>query len=88
MLGYYNPKSSTIYIDMEHLLQSGSEECLQSILHECFHVSQYQYTEIYKSLSEVDRNSYFFRDAAIYVEEFDNYANGTDNFIRYYSQKV
>lgn len=88
MLGYYDPESNSIYIDMEHLLYADSENCLETVLHECFHVSQYQYAQMYKSLSEADQNSFFMQDAAVYAREFDNYVKGEDSYRGYYSQKI
>lgn len=88
MLGYYNPERSSIYIDTNQLLYADSKTCLDIVLHECFHVSQYQYAQIYKSLLEADQNSYFLQDAAVYAKEFDNYVKGEESYVGYYSQKI
>lgn len=88
VLGYYNHDDSTIYIDIYHLLNGSSEECLDTILHECFHCAQHEYADIYRSLDISDRKSYFMLDAARYAEEISNYVNGSKNYHEYYSQSL
>lgn len=85
-LGYYSPDNNAIYLDTGHILNDSSEEVLESLLHECFHVAQGQYADLYNSLDDEYKNMYFLIDAKEFAEEFDSYVNGKSNFSHYYSQ--
>lgn len=85
-LGYYSPDNNAIYLDTDHILNGSSREVLESCLHECFHVAQGQYADLYNSLDEEDKNMYFLMDAKELAEEFDSYVDGKSNYSHYYSQ--
>lgn len=84
--GYYSPDNNAIYLDTNHILYDSSREVLESCLHECFHVAQGQYADLYNSLDEEYKNMYFLMDAKKFAEEFDSYADAKSNYSRYYSQ--
>ena len=85
-LGYYSSDNNAIYLDTDHILNDSSREVLESCLHECFHVAQGQYADLYNSLDEEYKNMYFLMDAKELAEEFDSYVNGKSNYSHYYSQ--
>lgn len=85
-LGYFSPSDNSIFLDTNHILKDSSREVLESLLHECFHVSQHQYADLYNSLSDEDKNMYFLMNAKEFAEEFDSYVNGNTDYIHYYSQ--
>lgn len=68
-LGYYSPDNNAIYLDTNHILNGSSREVLESCLHECFHVAQGQYADLYNSLDEEDKNMYFLMDAKELAED-------------------
>ena len=86
-LGYYNHEDGTICIDIEHL-DDPSQKVLESVLHECYHVAQSMYADIYRSLGGSDQRNYFMTDAAMYADEIDNYIGGERNYHIYYSQRL
>ena len=61
--GYYSSANNAIYIDKNHILNDSSRDVLESCLHECFHVAQDQYLDLYNSLDEEYKNMYFLMDA-------------------------
>jgi len=85
-LGYYSPSDNSIFLDTNHILNDSSSDVLESLLHECFHVSQHQYADLYNSLSAEDKNMYFLMDAKEFAEEFDSYVSGSSDYMHYYSQ--
>ncbi len=87
VMGYTDYDNSLIQISLDHLMYDSSRECVETILHEAFHVSTHQYIEIRESLSESDKNCYFLWDATLYAEEMNEYTDGRDNFYDYYQQK-
>jgi len=87
-LGYYSYQNNAIYIDTDHILNDSSQKVMESVLHECFHVAQMQYSELYNSLGDENKNSYFLLDAKELSEEFASYVDSKDNPYKYYSQTV
>ncbi len=83
----YNNSNSTIMINTD-ALDCSSEEILRSILHECYHCAQHQYVEIYNSLDVSDKDNFFMFDAARYADEIAHYTDGTENYPKYYSQRL
>ena len=77
-----------IYISGEFLNSLTAAEVLSSILHECMHVAQLQYGDIYEKLSVSNKNSYYMIDAKNYVLERKNYIDGNEDFEGYYSQRL
>ena len=85
--GYYSSINNAIYLDKNHILNDSSRDVLESCLHECFHVAQDQYVDLYNSLDEEYKNMYFLMDAKQLAKEFDSYVDGKSNYTRYYSQE-
>lgn len=87
VIAYYNHGDGSIYIDRAHL-DDTSEEVLSYILHECYHCSQNQFSDIYRGLDVSDQNSYFMLEAAKYAAEIDNYVDAKEDLHGYYSQRL
>lgn len=87
-LGCYNFDDSTIQIDRKFLGKGSPRKVLEATLHEVFHAAQYTYVEIYDSLDEQQKKSYFMRDAAIYAMELTGYVKGEEDFVGYYCQSI
>ena len=89
MRAYYDYQNSFIQININHLCEDSSSDVVTSVLHECFHASQYQIAEIYESLGPENQNCFFLQNAAIYSRELKNYANGREhNYQEYYDQRL
>lgn len=86
-LGYYRDTAAVIQIDTEHL-SDDPQSVLETLYHEMFHAAQHQYAHIYDQVSEENKKSYFLMDAEIYAEEIENYVNGENDILEYYSQKL
>lgn len=85
-LAYYSEIQHKIVIDLEHLNNSHSYEVLETLIHECTHAYQYEQVTLYQKLDEESRNLLMFYDASVYLEEFADYEDGSEDFFLYYSQ--
>lgn len=86
--GMYNPRFRTLTIDIRHLENGSAAECLNTVLHECYHAYQYMMASMYLDLPENYRNMHMFRMAEIYAKELDNYNDGRQDTEGYYAQNV
>ncbi len=84
----YNDLDDMVYIAQSEVECDSSSVALESVCHEMFHAAQFRYVEIYNTLSEQDKELYFFVDAADYSDEFTHYDNGSGKggIMAYYSQ--
>lgn len=84
-LAYYDDSQHQIVIDLKHLNSSDSYEVLDSLLHECNHVYQFEQVALYQKLDEKSRNLLMFYEASVYLDEFADYKDGSEG-LAYYSQ--
>lgn len=84
-LAYYKESTHQIVIDIDHL-DSYSYEVLATLIHEVHHAYQYELVKLYQKLDEEERNLLLFYDASIYMEEFADYEDGSEDFGAYYMQ--
>ena len=85
-LAYYSESQHQIVVDLEHLNSSHSYEVLESLIHECNHAYQYEQVALYQKLDEESRNLLMFYEASVYLDEFADYQDGSEDFVLYYSQ--
>lgn len=85
-LAYYSETQHQIVIDLEYLNSSHSYDVLETLIHECTHAYQYEQVALYQKLDEESRNLLMFYDASVYLEEFADYEDGSEDFFLYYSQ--
>ncbi|MBO6241545.1 MAG: hypothetical protein J6O61_12030 [Butyrivibrio sp.] len=84
----YNNPDDMVYISKKEVESDCSSDALESVCHEMFHAAQFRYVEIYNTLSEQDKELYFFVDAADYNDEFMHYDDGSGKggIMAYYGQ--
>ena len=82
----YSDATAVIQINTDYLSEK-PQKVLEALYHEMFHAAQHQYADIYNQVSAENKKSYFLMDAEIYAYEIDNYKNGEDDILEYYSQK-
>lgn len=85
---HYNHNNHEIVIDIDHLQNAPADEILDSLCHECYHSYQYQMIDLYNATPEGYRDMLLFQYVGDYIEEFSNYADGSENTIDYYNQTV
>ena len=88
-VGSYGYSSSTIYISSQLLEEGSAHENLDALCHEVFHAAEYQFVDIYLSLSEADRKSIFINHdlAETYLYELNNYIDGENDYSAYRNQR-
>lgn len=85
-LGSYVDGIHTIYISLAHLENGSAHEVLNTCLHEAFHSYQYRLIDAYNSTDENVKSLRIYKKVISYLEEFDNYIDGDQDFNRYYEQ--
>lgn len=92
ILGEYNHVQGTLTISKEYLMNSGTEEVLDTILHETRHIWQHTVSEMYNEIEGKLSNEYkrlaFFRTAESLRDNCDFYSSGTDDYNEYYYQAL
>ncbi len=87
--GSYIKETHTIKICQ--IEEKTGEELLSTILHESYHAMQHRAVEVYEQLDYEFQKLYYFYDAFIYKEEFENYSNSqtdeSDELFEYYFQR-
>ncbi len=84
-LAHYDDSKYQIVIDINHLDDDGYE-VLETIIHECTHAYQHEQVELYRSLDEKSRNLLMFWEVSEYMDEFENYIDGSEDPYGYYLQ--
>ena len=87
-LAYYSEAKHQIVIDIDYLKDSYSYDILETSIHECTHAYQHEQVALYQKLDDKSRNLLMFHDVSIYMEEFADYEDGSEDFWNYYSQKA
>jgi len=85
-LGFYTHKSRSVCINRDHLLYDPPDECLNTVLHEVYHSYQYYLCALYEDTDSDYRSLAFLRSARLYIDEFENYKSGREDYIGYYLQ--
>ena len=83
---HYNHRNHEIVIDLDHLRTSEAADVLDSLCHECYHSYQHQMIELYDSAGSKYQNMLVFQHVDDYIEEFNNYSDGSENILDYYYQ--
>lgn len=85
-LACYNDNTYTISIDIDHLEKSSVYDVLDSCCHEAYHSYQHRLVDAYNTSDEQLRELRIFKSAARYSQEFDDYADGENDYYTYYFQ--
>ena len=87
-VGFYEPRFRKLMFDIRHLENGSAAECLNTVLHECYHAYQHMIAELYVSLPENYKNLHMFDAAEDYVKELFDYNDGTKDMLGYYAQRL
>ena len=92
VLGYYNNTTRTITINADHLQNGRTEDVLDTLLHEIRHHMQHRMVDLYCSvephIQEEHRNMGPFREASVFLDNFNDYHSSEDDYENYYGQAV
>lgn len=92
VLGYYNNTTRTITINIDHLCNGETEDVLDTLLHEIRHHMQHRMVDLYCSvephIQEEHRNMSPFREAVVFLNNFNDYHSSEDGYENYYGQAV
>ena len=89
--GYYNDTWHTISISEDRLNNSTARDCLSTICHEAYHAYQHAVTGLLESADPEAAGLLFFRHAAKWRFEFENYKDAYEDeadFLAYQTQSV
>lgn len=87
LLGYYNDNTHEIIINLDQLLDAQAHELLSITCHEVRHSYQHRLVDAYNSADAQTRELRLFRTVGSFAEEFNDYADGFEDFCGYYSQE-
>lgn len=82
-LGCYCNKEKKITIDKSHLENSDPDQVLKTLLHESYHVWEYELVRLYIDSSVEQRKMRIFRNCEEYFYEMMNYQDGGNNYEEY-----
>lgn len=86
-LAEYSDSTHTIYINLTHLENDQAQDILDSCCHEAFHAYQHRLVDAYNAAPDNTKNLRIYNKAALYVDEFNNYVDGDEDFYTYYLQE-
>lgn len=86
IMGNYCDQTQTITINTYYLDQDDSNMSLNPILHEIYHSYQYQLVENYVNMVSFIKDHKLYNKAKIYKKEFADYCDGSDDYMKYFSQ--
>lgn len=69
--GNYCESKYMITVSADLLKDGTAEQCLTTILHECYHAYQYMQVKVYETVPEEYRNMLMLHDASRYKDEFE-----------------
>ena len=82
-LGSYDESTHTVTISEVELTTGYASDCVDTICHEAYHAYQHEVIEVLGSIEEEPSHLLFFRNAAQWRYEFDNYIGGSEDFFQY-----
>lgn len=85
-LAAYSDPTHTVYINLTHLENDRAQYVLDSCCHEAYHAYQHRLVDAYNSAPESTKSLRVYKKAALYVDEFNNYVDGYEDFCSYYFQ--
>ena len=79
-------EENTVRINAELLKDKTSENLVETLLHELYHVYTYRCIVLYNKLGKEDRGLLLFRVAEMCAQDFNNYESGEEDFEAYANQ--
>ena len=79
-------EENTVRINAELLNDKTSENLVETLLHELYHVYTYRCIVLYNKLGKEDRGLLLFRVAEMCAQDFNNYESGEEDFEAYANQ--
>lgn len=86
-LAAYSDPIHTVYINLTHLENDQATDILDSCCHEAYHAYQHRLVDTYNFAPKRSKSLRVYKKAALYVDEFNNYVDGYEDFCSYYFQE-
>ncbi len=88
VLGKYISNERKIVISIDCLMSEPASEMLKTICHECYHAHEHAAIDAWEQMDEESQQLYAFWRIREYKRDFENYADGSGDFLDYYMQQV
>lgn len=85
-LGKANYEKNTVYINEELLKEESSENLVETLLHELYHLYTFRVIQVYQKLDREERGLLLFRVAEMSSQDMENYQDGDEDFEAYANQ--
>lgn len=85
-LGHYVDNTRTVTLNLSYLAYADAYTMLLTICHECYHAYQYRLVDLYDELAPDHQELLLFYEASQYKEEFENYIDGSEDYLAYVNQ--
>ncbi len=83
----YNAAKNEIKVNTK-LLERMPEDVIESVSHETYHKYQHELATLYESMTKKQQKLALFNEAREYIDEFENYTSGEDDFEKYRNQAL
>ena len=84
--GDYTNVSHIIRINRKYLNEGDPFDLVGTVAHEAYHAYEHSLVELYEQAPKGMKSLSIFRDAVIYMKEFSDYRDASDNYDEYYDQ--
>lgn len=86
LYGYYNDQEHIILINIDYLMTASGHDVCETVVHEAYHALEYRMVDAYLAAPDEMKGLEIYQDAAIYMQEFENYQKGEDDYYAYANQ--
>ena len=88
--GTYSDNEHLIIISVDHLMMDSGREVCNTVIHEAYHALEYRMVDAYLAAPDDMRGIELYDNAAVYMEEFENYQDcdsaDSDDYYAYADQ--
>ena len=84
--GYYNDGEHMIVIKIDYLMSAPGQDICNTVIHEAYHALEHRMIEAYIAAPDDMKELELYDNAAVYLQEFENYQEGEDDYSAYSSQ--
>ena len=84
---YYRDDTMSVYININFFEKADPVSVLKTICHEVYHSYQHRLLDAYENADESTKNLIIYEKARVYINEFKNYVNCTENVKKYSEQQ-
>ena len=84
--GYYNDQEHIILMNIDYLMTASGQDVCETVVHEAYHALEHRMVDAYLAAPDEMKSLEIYQDAAIYMQEFENYQEGEDDYYAYANQ--